>query len=66
MQIFKNKIIYFILILFTISMFIKPCIATDTSYVWSQISSPIVETMSSLNQDKRKFSRTYMWKCYFN
>lgn len=66
MQIFKNKIIYFILILFTVSAFIKPCIATDTSYVWSPLSSPTVETVSSLNQDKRKFSRAYMWKCYFN
>lgn len=66
MQIFKNKFIYSILIFFIISMFVRPCIANDTSYVWSEISNPIVETVSSLTQDKRKLSGSYMRKCYFN
>lgn len=52
---FKNKIIYSIFIVFIISL-IFPffSFATDkTSFVWSDVSKPTIETVSSLTQDKR-------------
>lgn len=61
MQIIKSKFIYFILIFSTLLMVVTPCFANTTSYVWSELSSPIVETVSSLNQDKRKFFKPHMW-----
>lgn len=59
----KNK---FILIVFTILVFytLTPFYSyasSDTSYVWSQISNPTVETVSSINKDKRKFFKFNLW-----
>lgn len=51
----KNKFIYFILLLIIFS-FALPFYsygADDTSYVWSEISSPAVTTSSTLLEDKR-------------
>ena len=51
----KNRII---LLIFTIFLFniLTPFYSyasSDTSYVWSQITAPTLETVSSLNKDKR-------------
>lgn len=61
MQIIKSKFIYFILIFFTLLMVVTPCFANTTSYVWSELSSPVLETMASLNQNKRKFFKSHLW-----
>ena len=63
MQIFKNKFFY-IIIVFFIFLMILPFFsyATDeTSYVWSELSSDIIETSQVLSQDKRKFFKSYLW-----
>lgn len=61
MHFIKNKFICFILIILILTFFIKPCFASDTSYVWSEISSPTIETAASLSQDKRKLFKSYLW-----
>lgn len=55
MHINKNKFIYLILIFLTLSLIITPSFAVSTSYVWSEMSNPVVETVSSLNKDKGNF-----------
>lgn len=55
MHSFKSKFIYFILLLFIFS-FVLPFYlyaADDTSYVWSELSSPIVTTSSVLSEGER-------------
>lgn len=50
---FKKNLIFIIIFLFLLS-FIYPVFASnDTAFVWSEISSPTIETVASLNQDKR-------------
>lgn len=64
MQFFKNKITLLIFILLFIFSIIFPFYSyanNDTSYVWSEISSPSIATVASLNEDKRKFLESYMW-----
>lgn len=63
----KNKIVFLIFTIFIFS-FITPfySFASDISFVWSQMSSPTVQTVASLNQDKRQFFKFNLWKCYFN
>jgi len=63
MHSFKNKFIFFILLLFLFS-FALPFYSygvDDTSYVWSEISSPIVTTSSVLSEGERKFFKSYLW-----
>ena len=63
MQFFKNKFIY-IVIVFLIFSIILPFYAyatEDTSYVWSELSSDVIETSQTLSQDKRKFFKSYLW-----
>ena len=55
MHFLKNKLIYI-----TIALFVLPLImpvysyaVKDTSYVWSELSSDIIETSQVLNEDKR-------------
>ena len=65
---FKNKFICFILLLLIFS-FAIPFYSygvDDASYVWSEISSPIVTTSSVLSEGERKFFKPYLWKCHFN
>ncbi len=55
MQFFKNKSIFFFIILITFSI-ILPFYSygtNTTSYVWSEISSPIVTTSSLLSESER-------------
>lgn len=33
----------------------------ETSYVWSELSSDIIETSQALSQDKRKLFKSYLW-----
>ena len=59
----RNK---FIFIIFTTLVFymIAPFYSfasSDTQFVWSQISNPTVETVSSINKDKRKFFKFNLW-----
>ena len=64
MHIFKNKFIYFILLLLIFS-FALPFYSygvDDVSYVWSEVSSPIVTTSSVLSEGERKFFESYLWK----
>lgn len=55
MQMFKNRIYKLIFIILTISLILPFCsnATTDTSYVWSEISSPIVSTSSILSEGER-------------
>ena len=51
----KNKFIYLILVLL-IFYFILPSYSygiNDTSYVWSEISSPVVTTSSAISDGER-------------
>ena len=68
MLIIKNKTIYIILLCFFITTFIPIlCYGNDTtSFVWSDISNPTLETVASLTKDKRKFFKSYLWWCNFN
>ena len=63
MQFFKNKLIYIIIALFILSIIIpiSSYAIKETSYVWSEISSDIIETSSLLNENKRKFFRLKLW-----
>lgn len=63
MQFFKNKFIY-IVIVFLIFSIILPFYSyatEETSYVWSELSSDVIETSQTLSQDKRKFFKSYLW-----
>lgn len=63
MHSFKNKFISFILLLPIFSFFL-PFYSygiDDTSYVWSEISNPIVTTSSVLSEGERKFFKSYLW-----
>ena len=65
---FKKVIIYciFTVIMF---MFIVPSYSfadDEISFVWSDTSNPIVETVSSFTSDKREFFESYFWKCNSN
>ena len=55
MQFLKNKLIYITIALFILPMLIPvySYAVKDTSYVWSQISSDIVETSKILNEAQR-------------
>ena len=63
MHSFKNKFMFFILLLLVFS-FALPFYSygfDDTSYVWSEISSPIVTTSSVLSEGEREFLESYLW-----
>lgn len=63
MQMFKSKIYKLFFIFLILSLVLPFCsYATDaTSYVWSEISSPIVTTSSVLSEGERKFFESYLW-----
>ena len=63
MHSFKNKFIYFILLLliFSFALPVYSYGSDNTSYVWSEISSPIVTTSSVLSEGERKFFKPYLW-----
>jgi len=62
---FKNKFFWLIFSVLIIT-FVIPLysFANDkTSFVWSDESNTTTETVASLTQDKRKFSKSYLWWC---
>lgn len=63
MFLFKNKLICLIVTVFIISLFIPFfSLAKDkTSFVWSDISSPTLETATTLTEGKRKFPKLNLW-----
>ena len=68
MFLFKNKFVYVIAsILMLLSFLPVYCFAKDnTSFVWSDISTPVIETASAIMQNERKFLRPYLWWRCFN
>lgn len=63
MQFFKNKFIYIIIVFFIFSIILPfySYATEETSYVWSELSSDVIETSQTLSQDKRKFFKSYLW-----
>ena len=63
MQFFKNKFIYIVIIFFIFSIILPfySYATEETSYVWSELSSDVIETSQTLSQDKRKFFESYLW-----
>ena len=55
MYFIKNKLFYWSIIVFLLFfVFSHVCLATDnTSFVWSEISNPSIQTVSSLTEGKR-------------
>lgn len=62
MRIKKNKFVCVIFILLAFSL-VLPIFSycTDTTYVWSEVSSPIVSTASILSEGERQFLKSYLW-----
>ena len=63
MQFFKNKFVYIIimLLIFSILLPFYSYATEETSYVWSELTSDILETSQVLSEDKREFFRSYLW-----
>ncbi len=68
MQSKKNKFICTIITLLVFSLILPFCsyATEDTSYVWSELSSPIVSTSSVPSVGEREFFMSYLWQCYFD
>lgn len=63
MQSKKNKFICIIIALLVFSL-VVPFYSygvDDTSYVWSELSSPIVSTSSVLSEGVRQLFKPYLW-----
>ena len=55
MYFIKNKLFYSVIIVFLLLfVFSHGCLASNnTSFVWSEISNPSIQTVSSLTEGKR-------------